>query len=183
MKCLPSCLLTLLLGFIFSFTVAQKLPNLDKSPLDFAYFPHNYPHDGGKELVARVIYSRPSKNDRKIFGNIIPFGEVWRIGANESTEIEFYKNIKINGKDVEKGAYTLYAIPGEKNWTFIINTARHTWGAYKYNLKDDVVRMEVPVNKTKNSTEALTLMFSDEKGMGQLYMFWDDTEVVLPFEY
>lgn len=93
--------------FCFQFVMAQsdegKLPAVDKSPMDMSYYPNNYPvlkiQDKVTEpLLARIIYSRPQKNNRTIFGELIEYGKVWRMGANEATEIEFYKDVKIGGK-------------------------------------------------------------------------------------
>src|SRR4029078_12566918 len=93
----------------------NNLPPLDKSPMDMCYYPSNYPvlkiQDKITEpAVARVIYSRPQKNGRLIFGDLVEYGKVWRLGANEATEIEFFRSVKIGDKKVERGRYTLYAI-------------------------------------------------------------------------
>src|SRR5688572_27482066 len=103
-------------------TAQEGLPVLDKSPMDMSYYPHNYPvlkiQDKTKDpLAARVIYSRPQKAGRTIFGGLVKYGEVWRIGANEATEIEFFKPVKFGGKKIAKGRYTLYAIVSESTWT------------------------------------------------------------------
>src|SRR5215213_5445475 len=103
-----------------------KPPALDKSPMDMAYFPNNYPvlkiQDKATEpLIARVIYSRPQKDNRIIFGDLIEYNTVWRMGANEATEIEFFKDVKIANKKIPKGRYTIYAIPTEAQWTIILN--------------------------------------------------------------
>src|ERR1700743_2382347 len=97
--------------------VAQpKQAELDKSPMDMSYWPDGYPllklSGKAKDLpVARIIYSRPLKSSRDIFGGIIKYKELWRRGANEATEVEFLKNVKIGGKPLPKGRYTLYCIP------------------------------------------------------------------------
>ena|SRR6476469_1397530 len=87
-----------------------KLPVLDKSPMDMAYFPADYPvlkiQDKATDpLVARIIYSRPQKDGRILFGELIEYNTVWRLGANEATEIEFFKDVKIGGKKLVKGRY------------------------------------------------------------------------------
>src|SRR2546428_189379 len=100
------------LFFMSVVSIAQsgdsKLTPVDKSPMDMSYYPNNYPvlkiQDKITEpLVARIIYSRPQKNGRTIFGELVEYGKVWRMGANEATEIEFYKNVKIGGKKIPKG--------------------------------------------------------------------------------
>src|ERR1700760_1687007 len=90
-------------------------PLLDKSPMDMAYYPANYPMLKSQQkptepLVVRVIYSRPQKNNRVIFGDLVEYGKVWRLGANEATEIEFFQDVKIAGKKIKKGRYTMYAL-------------------------------------------------------------------------
>src|SRR5438093_10216617 len=103
-----------------------KTPPLDKSPMDMAYYPDNYPvlkiQDKATEpVVARVIYSRPQKNNRVIFGELVEYNKVWRLGANEATEIEFFKDVKIGGKKIPKGKYTLYALVNPDQWAIIVN--------------------------------------------------------------
>src|SRR4051812_46063701 len=92
-----------------------KIPAMDKSPMDMAYFPADYPllktqNKATQPPIARVIYSRPQRDNRVIFGELIEYNKVWRLGANEATEIEFYKDVTIAGKKLLKGRYTLYAI-------------------------------------------------------------------------
>ena len=99
-------------------TNANGMPLLDQSPMDMAYYPDNYPMlkiqgKATEPLVARVIYSRPQKHNRTIFGDLVKYNEVWRLGANEATEIEFFQNVSINKSRIKKGRYTLYAIPSD----------------------------------------------------------------------
>src|SRR6185295_4014624 len=137
---------------VCNITGQTKLPPMDKSPMDMSYYPNSYPvlkiQDKATDpLVARVIYSRPQKNGRVIFGDLLEYGKVWRLGANEATEIEFYQNVKINNVKIKKGRYTLYCIPYTDKWTFILNKETDTWGSFKYDSKKDIVRMDVPVQK------------------------------------
>lgn len=150
-----------------------------------AYFPGNYPvlriQDKASEpLVARVIYSRPQKNGRVIFGDLVEYGKVWRLGANEATEIEFYKDVRIGGKKIAKGKYTLYALVNRDQWTVILNKDTDIWGAFKYDEKKDVVRVEVPVEKLGESVEAFSMQFDKSAAGLNLVMAWDDTKVALP---
>jgi hypothetical protein len=134
-------------------------------------------------LVARVIYSRPQKNGRVVFGELVEFGKVWRMGANEATEIDFYKDVKIGGKKVKKGRYTAYALVNEDKWTIILNSETDTWGAFKYDPKKDVVRVEVPVQKNTELVEAMAIQFEKE-GMGfNMVVAWDDILVKLPITF
>jgi DUF2911 family protein len=173
-------------------TPANKLPEVDKSPMDMSYFPNDYPvlkiqNKVTEPVIARVIYSRPQKNDRLIFGGLVEFGKVWRLGANEATEIEFYKEVRIGGKKVAKGRYTLYAIAYPDTWTIIINKDTDTWGAFKYDEKKDLVRTTIPVQKNSEITEALAMTFEpilSSSGKAtknfSLTIAWDSTKVSLP---
>jgi hypothetical protein len=165
----------------------QKPTDLDKSPMDVSYSPMNYPilkMDGKVKSapVARVIYSRPQKLGREIFGGIVAYDKIWRIGANEATEIEFFKNVKINGKTLNKGRYTLYAICTDSAWTFIFNSEKDVWGLY-YNNDKDVLRVDAPVQKTNEPVEALTIYFNDVAGGTTLNVLWDTTKVILPISF
>src|SRR5690349_22995755 len=101
-----------------------KAPALDKSPMDMSYFPANFPilkiqNKATEPLMARCLYSRPQKNGRNVFGDLIEYGKVWRLGANEATEIELYKDVKIDNTRLKKGRYSMYAIPYQDKWTLI----------------------------------------------------------------
>lgn len=167
--------------------LAQKLPSVDKSPMDMAYYPVSYPilkiqNKLTEPLAMRVIYSRPQLNGRKVFGDLQKLGEVWRLGANEATEIEFFKDVTINNKKVKKGRYTLYCIPYNDKWTMIINKETDVWGAFKYDSAKDVARMDVPVVKN-DSTEAMTMLFEKSFKGANLVMYWDEVKAVLPIAF
>lgn len=178
--------ITLLLAFTFSAAFAQsKLPAVDKSPMDVAYYPPGYPllkiNDKVTEpLLARVIYSRPMKNGRIVFGELLEYGKVWRMGANEATELELYQNVKIGNAKIKKGRYTLYCIPNITSWTIIVNKETDTWGAFKYDEKKDVVRIDVPVEKMTELAEAFTIVFEKGDKSINLIIAWDDVKVTLP---
>ncbi|HEY0433909.1 MAG TPA: DUF2911 domain-containing protein [Chitinophagaceae bacterium] len=164
---------------------ASDLPPLDKSPMDMCYYPGNYPvlkiQDKVSEpVLARVIYSRPQKNGRLIFGDLVEYGHVWRLGDNEATEIEFYKNVRVGDKKVPRGRYTLYAIPNADTWTFIINRELDTWGAFKYDASKDVARVTVPVQKLNEGVEALAMTFEKTDPGCNLVVAWDNVRASLP---
>jgi hypothetical protein len=174
--------------FLFAAMAAQAQPkptDLDKSIMDMSYWPANYPilkiSGKAKDMpVARLIYSRPLKNNRVIFGGIQKYNELWRLGANESTEIEFFANVKISGKPVAKGRYTLYCIPTENKWTLIVNKDNYSWGQYVYDAKKDLLRTDLDVEKNTEVIEAFTMYFEETKTGANLIMLWDDRKVVLP---
>jgi hypothetical protein len=166
----------------------QGLPAVDRSPLDVSYYPHNYPvlkiQDKVTEpLVARVIYSRPQRAGRPIFGGLVKYGELWRLGANEATEIEFFRNVHIGNKKINKGRYTLYAIVNENNWTIIVNRETDTWGAFKYNAKKDVVRVNVPVSKSPLAIESLAMSFDKTITGCNLLIAWENVMVSVPMKF
>jgi hypothetical protein len=103
-----------------------------------------------------LTYSRPNVKGRKIFGYTEPYGLVWRTGANAATTIKFTEEVTLEDKKVPAGEYALFSIPGEKEWTFILNKTAKQWGAYSYKEGDDLARFKVPVTKTTSPTETLT---------------------------
>ena len=160
---------------IFSTGYAQNFSDMDKSPLDVTIF-----RSEQNETLARVIYSRPQKNNRKIFGELVKHGEVWRTGANEATEITLYNDMTVGETTVPAGTYTLYSIPGEKEWTIILNTVVNEWGAYNYDETKDVARIIVPVKKSAAPIEAFSMTFLAEENGTKLLMGWDDIYVEVP---
>jgi hypothetical protein len=176
----------LLIFSALSSSAQVKYPMVDKSPLDISYYPVNYPvlkaqDKTSEQIVARVIYSRPQKNGRTIFGDLIAYGKVWRLGANEATELEFFQNVVINKVRVKKGRYTLFAIPDENKWTMILNKETDTWGSFKYDEKKDVVRVDVQLTKTSEPNESLGMIFSKEDASKfYLNIAWEDIQVSLP---
>ncbi len=171
--------------FITCMAVAQPKPTeLDKSPLDVSYYPHNYPilKMSGKvtaDPFARLLYSRPQKKGRTIFGEEVKYNEVWRIGANETTELELFRNATIGDKKVPKGRYTLFCIPNENKWTVILNKDNYTWGSFTYRSERDAARIDVPVQKNNEDVEALTMHF-ENNGKPGLVITWDTAKVVVP---
>jgi hypothetical protein len=165
-----------------------KVPTLDKSPMDMSYFPTDYPilktqNKTTAAPVARIVYSRPQKDNRSIFGQLIEYNKVWRLGANEATEIEFFRDVNIAGKKVLKGRYTLYAVPTESKWTLIINKDTDTWGAFVYDEKKDLLRTDVPVQILTSPVDAFSMSFNKtDKGM-DLFIAWDTVGVNLPIEF
>jgi hypothetical protein len=178
--------------FFISFSIAgfaqTNQIGFDKSPMDISYLPKDYPllkMDGkSKDLpIARIIYSRPQKKGREIFGELIQYNEVWRLGANEATEIEFFKNVKIAGKTIAKGRYSLFCIPRENKWTLIINKDNYSWGNFNYDTKKDLVRIDCKIEKTAEITEALTIYFESIKSGANIVIMWDNDKASFPFSW
>lgn len=170
-------------------TQAQTKPtDLDKSPLDMSYYPANYPilkmkGQAAQEPSARVLYSRPQKKNRDIFGGEVKYNDVWRLGANEATEIEFFKNAKVGGKKIAKGRYSLYCIPTENRWTIIFNNDVHSWGSFTYKSEKDVARIDVPAQRNSENVEAFTMYFDPIKTGANLVILWDDVRVNVPISF
>jgi hypothetical protein len=124
-------------------------------------------------VETEIVYCRPSARGRKMIGEKEPYGKVWRTGANAATTIEFDKPVKIEGKSLPAGKYALFTIPNENEWTIIINKDYNQQGAYNYDEKKDVLRVNVKPKKTKQFVETFTI--SPEKD--QISLKWENTEV------
>ena len=132
----------------------------------------------------KITYGQPSKRGRVIFGDLVPYGEVWRTGANEATEITFSKNVVIDKKEIKAGTYTLFTIPQKDKWTIILNSKLDQWGTYNYDKtkKYDMFKTEVVVKKS-NPQEKLILSFKDSTAGTLLIIAWDEVEIELPITY
>jgi len=124
---------------------------------------------------ARIVidYSKPSAKGRKMLGGIEPFGKVWRTGANEATTFAVDKNVKIEGKELPKGKYSLFTIPGENEWTIIFNKTVEQWGAYEYKEAEDALRITVKPGKTDKFVETFFISVEGNK----VVLRWENTQV------
>ncbi|MFD2518090.1 DUF2911 domain-containing protein [Salinimicrobium flavum] len=150
---------------------------LDVSPLDVVLF-----RGENNEPLAKVLYSRPQAREREVFGKLVPYGEVWRTGANEATEITLFQDMQVGDKIIKKGTYTLFTIPHEKEWIVILNNSTNIWGAYDYHVEKDVARITVPVRTSKTRIEALSMAFEPIENGAKLQIGWDDRYVEIPFK-
>jgi tetratricopeptide (TPR) repeat protein len=126
-------------------------------------------------------YGQPSANDRTIFGALIPYGKLWRTGANASTKFSTDRNIIINKQHVPAGTYALYTIPNRDTWTIIIHKNTKLWGAGNYDAKDDLVRFDVPVINTKDYQETLDIRLEGfHADGGHMVIAWEHTKVSIP---
>jgi hypothetical protein len=126
---------------------------------------------GGAKV--KIVYHQPSMRGRKVMGGLVPYGEVWRTGANDATTIEFDKAVKVEGKDLAAGKYALFTIPGENEWTIIFNKDVKQWGAYSYKQADDVLRVTVKPTKTSSPVETFVI----NVGNDQIELKWENTSV------
>lgn len=127
----------------------------------------------------QVAYSRPGVKDRTIFGGIVPYGVVWRTGANQATRVTFSTPVKLEGHDIPAGTYALFTIPGEDEWTIIINKKANQWGSFAYDPKEDLVRFKVsPETLTDTMLETFTIEFNDlSDDSATMLLIWDKTVV------
>lgn len=168
--------------------LANPYVKIDQSPLDMSWCPENYPIEKMKgndslKLIAKLIYSRPHKKGRALFGeakeNLCAYNIPWRLGANEATEIQFFENVNIAGQNILKGTYVLYCIPHADRWTIIFNNNLNTWGLH-INESKDIFKTDIPVTKQEPMIEDFTMFFQDNKTGANLVMAWDNVKTVLP---
>ena len=160
---------------------------VDISPMDMSYYPADYPILKMKKAIntdplARVIYSRPHLQGRQLFHDLLKYGEPWRLGANESTELDLYSDAFIQDKKIKAGRYILYCIPEPDKWTIIINSNMDSWGLHPDSTKD-IARFIIPVKKTSNHLEYYTMIFEKTNNGAELLMAWDDLVAMLPFRF
>ena len=136
-----------------------------------------------KSTYVKIVYRKPKKNGRVVFGGLVPYGQVWRAGANEATEITLTGDVLLSGQLLRAGTYSIFTIPNERQWTIIINADLGLWGSYNYNPKRDVLRLEVPSMTTQDVAEAFTIGIDARNNKAGIYLHWDKTKVVIPVEY
>ena len=156
---------------------AQKFSKLDVSPMDAASYPSDY-KNSLKEI--KIIYSRPQLKEREL-ATLAKYDEVWRTGANEANELTLYNDMYFGNTLVKAGTYTFYTIPGEKEWTAIINSDLNVWGAYFYNEKNDVARLTVPVTTDNESLEAFSIVFEGNMDSVTMHLGWGNVRLAFPF--
>jgi hypothetical protein len=137
-----------------------------------------------KDTYLKITYSQPHKNGRVIFGKLVPYGEVWRTGANEATELTITQDIQINSTALKAGTYSLFTIPDKESWTIIINKDLGMWGAYNYNIKTDVMRFTVPSQILQGAVyEPFTIAVEQKNNKAQIVLLWDTVKVSIPVQF
>lgn len=133
----------------------------------------------------KITYSQPHRRGRQVFGSLVPYGQIWRTGANEATEITITGDLRIKNKTLPAGTYSIFSIPEEDKWTIIFSAQVGLWGAYNYNKKFDVMRVEVPVTTISGNTvwEPFTIEFEQNNDNADLVMLWEQTKVSLPIGF
>ncbi len=131
----------------------------------------------------KVTYGQPFKKNRTVFGGIVPYGQLWRTGANEATEITINQEFSLNKVNLEKGTYTLFTIPNRDSWEIIINKKVGQWGTFSYDSTQNVVRFNSKVLKNENIYEGFTIeLLEQTENIIQLKMMWDDVLVQFPIQ-
>jgi hypothetical protein len=159
-----------LVALFFGFKSFTK----SKSPAETAKFDQN-------GLNVQVDYCRPYKKEREIFGKLLPYGQVWRTGANEATIFEAKQDIKVGDKTLKAGKYTLWTIPNADKWTIILNSETGQWGTNHDETKD-ILSVDVPAGKSASTIEQLTIGFAAAEGGADMTISWDNTEVKVPIK-
>lgn len=176
---------TLITSIAFAFIMllstnvnAQKFSGLDKSPMDAASFPSSYKESN---KLIKVVYSRPQLKGREL-GTLAPNGKVWRTGANEAAELTLYKDMKFGDGMVKAGTYSLFTIPGDKEWTVILNSDLNVWGSYFYKEANDVARVKVTASDASDSLEAFSIAFEKADGGVHMHLGWGTKRIAVPFK-
>lgn len=159
----------------------------DISPMDMIYFPVDYPklkmtRSISLPPVMRIIYSRPHLQGRKLFYNLQKLGDYWRLGANEATEIEFFKNVTIQNKKIKQGRYVIYCIPQQDQWTLFLNSNIDSWGLTQDSTKN-LQQFIIPVTYKNPFAEYFTMNFEKTNSGATLVMSWEDVVAKLPIDF
>ena len=138
------------------------------------------PHETASTMLGEanisITYGRPYKKERVIYGGLVPFGEVWRTGADEATTLETDRDLMVGELHVPAGTYSLFTVPGESEWTLIVNKVAEQWGAFRYDEAEDLGRVPMSVSTSEEMTEQLTIAVEAGEGQnGTLSIVWDQT--------
>jgi Protein of unknown function (DUF2911) len=133
--------------------------------------------------TVEIQYGRPGVKGRKVFGGLVPYGEVWRTGANSATRITFSGDVRFGGADVTAGTYALFTVPDKTSWTVILNKAADQWGSYGYDEKQDVTRVQVQPETLAKPVETMTLDLADLRDdSAHLVLTWETTRIEVPIK-
>lgn len=130
----------------------------------------------------KCTYGQPLKKGREIFGNLVPYGKLWRTGANEATEITFTTNIQIGETQLLAGTYTLFSIPNKDKWTIILNSELGQWGDFAYDANKNVLTYDASVSTNSDIYEGFTIQFEDINNGFNMLLLWDNVKVSVPIQ-
>lgn len=169
----------LVLGYL-AFFLYGVLTTRSHSPCETKQVSH-------QGLDVKVVYCRPYKKDRLIFGEekdkaLVPYGKYWRLGANEATEITFNKDVTFAGKAVTAGSYRMYAVPSAQSWQLTLNSELGKFGYFEPNYALDVLKVDVPVGAAPSETEQFTIALEPDSAGIKMNFVWDNVQVQVPLE-
>lgn len=171
--------ISLLLLFFFTAEInAQGFVAVDNISHDISY----YRQSKITPPLVKVLYGRPQKNEEVVFGNTVPFDKIWRTGANEATEVKFYKDVQFGNAKVKAGTYVLVTIPGKDKWDVILNSQTDVWGSFQYNPTFNVAKITIPVKKAEE-LETFSISFNDDNEQVQMILGWDNTRINIPLKF
>jgi hypothetical protein len=136
-----------------------------------------------KDTYVKITYSQPGKGGREIFGKLIPYGKVWRTGANEATEITTTRSITLNGFLLKAGTYSIFTIPRADTWTILINSELGLQGAYNHNPRLDILKFQARATTSPEVYERFTIQFVQRAETADLLLMWDNVKVVIPVKF
>ena len=172
----------MLIAAVITYTIYSMMTTRKHSPADQVVFMQN-------DFSMTVDYCRPYKKDRLIFGEksdgaLVPYENYWRTGANEATEINFNKNVMVEGTPLENGRYRLYTIPGKDQWTIVFNSELDKWGYSKADYSKDILRVQVPAGTSEKMIDQFTIQTEAiEEGKVACNLAWETTRVSFSIEY
>lgn len=165
-------------SLLFSNSFAQSFRGLDEAPHDIVYLRESQ----AVMPLVKVLYGRPKKAEGTVFGDQVPFGKIWRTGADEATEIRFYKAVQFGEVKVPAGTYVLYTIPGADEWQVILNSKLDVLGAFQYDPGFDIAKIKVPVRMAE-ALENFSIAFKEKGSVDQMVLGWGTTRVVIPLVF
>src|SRR5215475_9208625 len=134
----------------------------------------------GKKIT--ITYGRPSLKGRKVGAELAPYGQVWRTGADEATVLNTEADLTIGNLAVPKGRYAIFTLPSERSWKLIINKVADQWGAFEYDEKQDLGRVDMKVDKTSAPIEQFTIKLSNSDKGGVMKLEWENTSASVDFQ-
>ena len=172
-------IIAILLGGFAAYFIYGILTTRSHSPAETKVISH-------QGLDVHVVYGRPYKKERLIFGEeqdgaLVPYNKYWRLGANEATEITFNKDVEFADKPVQAGSYRMYAVPKADTWQISLNSELGKFGYFEPNYALDVAKVDVPVMESQDTTEQLTITFAPADSAGVfMNIAWDKNSVRVP---
>jgi len=169
-------IIVLLVSFLFTTEgYSQSFKEIDVIPHDISYYRVNRI----TPPLVKVLYGRPKKNGEVVFGKLIPYNKIWRTGANEATEIKFYKDVLFGDTTVAAGTYVLLTIPGKDKWEIILSSKLDVLGAFQYDSTFDVARITANVSNAE-TLESFSIAFKTIDENVQMVLGWDNTRIKIP---